>query len=378
MSSPLDDVRTEIDSIDKELVELFEKRMATVKKVADIKKEANIRVTNPEREEEIVENISNQVSPEYRTYVKSIFTSLMDVSRSYQYTIVGQNDSIRTKLGEVSNLDDFTGSPRVLCQGVKGAYSGIAASKMFENGDISFCQSWNEIFEALECGEADFGVLPVENSLAGSVNEVYDLLLKHNLYICKALRLGINHCLLGRKDATIDDIVEIYSHPQAISQCKSYLDSLSDVRVIPLANTAVAAKMVADLDDNTKAAIASPECATTYGLKILDDKLHHKNNSTRFIAISNKIFTSPNANKISLVFHLPHCTGSLYRTLGKFASLDLNLTKLESRHIEDKDFEYAFYLDFTGNVRSESIIELLCSLSSDLPAISFLGNYYEP
>ena len=136
MSSPLDDVRKEIDSIDKELVELFEKRMATVKKVADIKKEANIRVTNPEREEEIVENISNQVSPEYRTYVKSIFTSLMDVSRSYQYTIVGQNDSIRTKLGEVSNLDDFTGSPRVLCQGVKGAYSGIAASKMFENGDI--------------------------------------------------------------------------------------------------------------------------------------------------------------------------------------------------------------------------------------------------
>ena len=270
-----------------------------------------------------------------------------------------------------------TNKEKIAYQGIKGANSYEAAQRLFPESDLTAYKSFDDVFRAVEDGECGYGVLPVENSTAGSVAAVYDLILRYRFYIVGALDLPIDYCLAGLKQSTLGDIEKVISHPQALSQCEQYISRMG-FESAACSNTAVAARDTALEKRLNLAAVCSYKAAEEYGLKVLDDHLQdNKNNKTRFIVISKKLYINENANKVSLCFSLPHVTGALFHMLQRFDALGLNLTKIESRPIPDKDFEYLFYLDFSGSVKSEGVTSLLCKLSGELPEFSFLGNYYE-
>lgn len=270
-----------------------------------------------------------------------------------------------------------TNKEKIAYQGIKGANSYEAAQRLFPESDLTAYKSFDDVFRAVEDGECAYGVLPVENSTAGSVAAVYDLILRYRFYIVGALDLPIDYCLAGLKQSSLGDIEKVISHPQALSQCEQYISRMG-FESAACSNTAVAARDTAREKRLNLAAVCSYKAAEEYGLKVLDDHLQdNKNNKTRFIVISKKLYINENANKVSLCFSLPHVTGALFHMLQRFDALGLNLTKIESRPIPDKDFEYLFYLDFSGSVKSEGVTSLLCKLSGELPEFSFLGNYYE-
>ena len=270
-----------------------------------------------------------------------------------------------------------TGEEKIAYQGIKGANSYEAAQRLFPESDLTAYKSFEDVFKAVENGECGYGVLPVENSTAGSVAAVYDLILRYRFYIVGALDMSIDYCLAGLRQSTLGDIEKVISHPQALSQCEQYISSMG-FEATACSNTAVAAKDTAREKRLNLAAVCSYKAAEEYGLKVLDDHLQdNKNNTTRFIVISKKLYINENANKVSLCFSLPHVTGALFHMLQRFDALGLNLTKIESRPIPDKDFEYLFYLDFSGSVKSEGVTSLLCKLSEEMPEFSFLGNYNE-
>ena len=270
-----------------------------------------------------------------------------------------------------------TGEEKIAYQGIKGANSYEAAQRLLPESDLTAYKSFEDVFKAVENGECGYGVLPVENSTAGSVAAVYDLILRYRFYIVGALDMSIDYCLAGLRQSTLGDIEKVISHPQALSQCEQYISSMG-FEATACSNTAVAAKDTAREKRLNLAAVCSYKAAEEYGLKVLDNHLQdNKNNKTRFIVISKKLYINENANKVSLCFSLPHVTGALFHMLKRFDSLGLNLTKIESRPIPDKDFEYLFYLDFSGSVKSEGVTSLLCKLSEEIPEFSFLGNYYE-
>ena len=256
-----------------------------------------------------------------------------------------------------------TNKEKIAYQGIKGANSYEAAQRLFPESDLTAYKSFDDVFRAVEDGECAYGVLPVENSTAGSVAAVYDLILRYRFYIVGALDLPIDYCLAGLKQSSLGDIEKVISHPQALSQCEQYISRMG-FESAACSNTAVAARDTAREKRLNLAAVCSYKAAEEYGLKVLDDHLQdNKNNKTRFIVISKKLYINENANKVSLCFSLPHVTGALFHMLQRFDALGLNLTKIESRPIPDKDFEYLFYLDFSGSVKSEGVTSLLCKLS---------------
>ncbi|MDD3193530.1 MAG: prephenate dehydratase [Oscillospiraceae bacterium] len=372
MKEQLEQVRQKINETDRLLVRLFSQRMELVAQVAQIKEAAGLPVYDPKREAQILETVSQTAETEKSPYLRRIYQCLMDASKDYERALMETPDfSQKTE-------STFPARPKVACQGVPGAFSGEASRLMFPNGEQVFVPSWEDAFQKVSQGECDFAVLPVENSLAGSVGQVYDLLLRYRLTISRACRLAVEQNLLAMPGATMDDITEIYSHPQGLAQCKNFCAGLPLARSIPMENTAAAAKMVAALGDIHKAAIASSYCADLYGLQILAPNIQTaKHNTTRFVAVSREYYHMEYANKISLVFSLPHQPGSLNQLLSRFAALDLNLTKIESRPVSGKNFEYYFYLDFAGNASSPLIRQLIDTLSQELPAFTFLGNYQE-
>lgn len=286
------------------------------------------------------------------------------------------NGTLKEEIITAAPLPDYTNA-KIAYQGIKGANSHEAALKMFPNSELRDYPLFSDVFEAVESGECSFGILPVENSTAGSVSAVCDLILRYRFYIVGALDLPIDYCLAGLRQSELEDIEMVISHPQALSQCEEYT-AKHGYKAMSCSNTAVAALDTANEKRLNLAAICSYKAAEEYGLKILDNHLQdNKYNSTRFIVISKKLYIDDNANKVSLCFCLPHKSGSLYDMIGRFNSLGLNLTKIESRPIRDKAFEYLFYLDFSGSVKSEGVTELICSLSKEMPEFSFLGNYSE-
>ncbi len=373
----LEEIRQDIDKIDRELIRLFKDRMDCAKRVGEYKLEHGISVLNLEREDEILDRVEAE-GGEYGYAARLLFSNIMELSRALQHDIVGSGKDMRRLLETSENESDFSlGALKIACQGIKGANSHEAAKKLFPNAEPVFYPSWEDVFTAVDSGEADYGVLPVENSSAGSVSDVYDLILKYRFYISGALDLPISHCLCSLRQSELSDIEQVWSHPQGLAQCSRYI-SKNDLRSVPCSNTAIAAKMVAEEKRLSCAAICSEQAAEEYGLKILKRDIQNSSeNSTRFIVISKKLFIPEDADKISLCFCLPHIKGSLHNVLCRFSSHGLNLTKIESRPLPDKSFEYLFYLDFTGNVRSEHVMNLMCALSEELPEFSFLGNYRE-
>lgn len=366
------EVRSDIDSIDNSLISLLIERMKCSERVAEIKRQAEMPVFDPKREQSILDRIRNS-DEDFGDSLAAVFSSIMSVSKARQHLKLAAGKNIR-ELEKTAARKLDTNAKRAICQGVEGAYSHRAAKMWFESG-IEFVKSFKDVFSALNDERADYGIIPVENSDAGSVTEAIDLIMKYRLYIVGAAVITIGHCLAAREDS--GEIKEVFSHIQALKQCSDYIES-HGLKEHEYINTAAAAEYVAESKEKGIAAICSIEAAQRLGLKILDCNIQNaKNNATRFLLISKTAVFAHDADKISLCFSLPHTTGSLYNILENFAVHGLNLTKIESRPIPESKFEYDFFLDFTGNIHDKNTLELISALNDELPRFSFLGNYRE-
>lgn len=376
----LDEIRIEIDAVDDELTKLFAKRMELAAEVAEYKKENAMGVYDPARERKKLADISAKLPDDLKEYGFSLYSLIFELSRSRQNRLLGTHSAICDEIeSAIKNTPQLLpNAPLVACQGVEGAYSQLACDKVFTNPNIFYFKNFEAVFTAIEKGLCRYGVIPLENSTAGSVNKVYDLMMKHRFSIIKSVRIKIDHNLLALPGTKLSDIKEIYSHEQAISQCSAYLQSLTGVKVIACENTAEAARMVAESGRHDIAAISSFSCVKLYGLECLASSVQDKgNNYTRFICISKNLEIYPGANRTSLMMVLPHTPGSLYKALSRFYALGINLNKLESRPLPDRDFEFMFYFDLDVPVYSPNFVQLMGEIQDICEQFEYLGSYSE-
>lgn len=374
--------RKKIDSIDKELVKLFCERMETAKDIAAYKKENNMPVFDGERERALLNNIEDMAG-EHGDAARRLYGSLLELSRMYQNKMLKGasqlSESIENAVKNTPQL--FPEKAVVACQGVEGAHSAHACEKIFEKPSIMYFKSFEAVFQAVGNGLCKYGVVPLENSSAGSVNQIYSLMAKYKFSIVRSTKMHIEHSLVVNEGASLSDITEIYSHPQAISQSSEFLAGLSkDVKIIPCENTAIAAKKVADSKSKNIGAICSEECSGQYGLEVLVNKVQNSaNNYTRFICFSKDLEIYPGADKTSLLLKVPHKAGALYNIMAVFYSLGINILKLESRPIPESDFEFMFYFDLDVPVYSDKLSLAIDQLVQSLGTnnIKYLGSYRE-
>ena len=373
-------LREKIDNIDDQLVSLFTQRMEITRDIAAYKKENNLPIYVPARERQKLQEVAKLAGPDMDDYTRVLYSMIFELSRSYQ----SKQNSTATELyrkitDSIENTPKlFPQAPMVACQGVEGAYSQIACEKIFKNPMIMYFKNFDAIFGAIEQGLCQYGILPIENSTAGSVKKVYDLMIHHNFSIVRTFRLKIDHNLLAKPGTKLSDIQEIYSHEQAINQCSDFLKNMPGVKIIPVENTAVAAQMVAQSQDNHAAAISSKGCEEIYGLCSLADSIQDKgNNRTRFICISKNLEIYPGADKTSIMMVLPHKPGTLYKVLARLYVLGINVIKLESRPIPDRDFEFMFYFDLETSIYSQEFVQLMCELDDLCEEFKYLGSYSE-
>lgn len=377
----LKELRKNIDEIDKELVDLFIKRMNVSAAVAEYKRESGMPVFDPSRERSLLERVSNLSGEEFERYTRTLYSTILDLSRSYQHKNLGYTSKTYTEIeNAMKNTPQiFPERASVACQGVEGAYSQLAAEKLFTLPSIMFFSSFEAVFSAIESGMCKYGVLPIENSTAGSVKQVYDLMISKKFKIVRTVRIKIDHNLLAKKGTSLSDIKEIYSHPQAIAQCSDFLSKLgSHVKITQVENTATAARMVAESDRRDVASLSSRASAAQYSLDVVASAVQNSgNNHTRFICISNSLEIYPGADKTSLMLVTPHKPGALYKMLSRFNALGINLIKLESRPLPDRDFEFMFYFDLESSVYSSKLAELLAELEVECDEFTYLGTYSE-
>lgn len=374
------EIREQINNIDNQIIELWKERMALSLEVAKYKKENHIPILDSKREAELLNRIGDMAGDDLEVYSRVLYDTIMTVSKSYQHKYLSKENELTPKIKTaVENTEKiFPSKAMIACQGVEGAYSGIACEKLFRYPTVSYFKTWYDVVNAVEKGICKYGVLPIENSTAGSVNNVYDLMAEHDFYIVKSVRLKINHCLLGNNGATIENIKEIYSHEQAINQCSEFLREHSDIKVTVCENTAVAAKLVMESGRTDIAAISSENCCDLYNLTMLSTAVQNKdNNYTRFICISKDLEIYPGADKISFVLTLPHRPGSLYHTLARFYALGINVIKLESRPVQNRDFEFMFYFDMSVSVYDNAFYEIVEQLKNECEYFHYLGSYQE-
>ena len=376
----LTEIRQEIDGIDQELVRLFCARMNLSAQVADFKKANNLPIFVPARERAILQKVAQMAGPEMENYTRVLYSMLFELSRSYQSKRNGEISPLYQTISQAIEHTPklFPQNPIVACQGVEGAYSQIACEKIFKSPLIMYFKSFDAVFNAIEQGMCQYGILPIENSTAGSVTKVYDLMIRHNFSIVRTFRLKIDHNLLANPGAALSDIKTIYSHEQAISQCSDFLHSLPGVNVVPVENTALASEMVAKSGSKEVAALSSRSCAELYGLQCLAASVQDKgNNRTRFICISKNLEIYPGADKTSIMMVTPHKPGALYKVLARLYTLGINVTKLESRPIPDREFEFMFYFDLETSIYSEEYVQLMCELDELCEEFKYLGSYTE-
>ena len=378
----LEELRAKIDGIDDTLVQAFLQRMEVVAQVAQEKKAQGLPTLDPAREREKLADIAAKLPPELAQYGYALWSMLFEISRGYQHAVNPQPSALRKEIESAmeSTPNLFPPSATVACQGVEGAYSQLACEKFFKHPQVMYFGSFDSVFSAIENGFCDYGVLPLENSTAGSVKQIYDLMLRHSSFkIVRSTRLKVDHNLVAKKGTKLEDIKEIFSHPQAISQCTAFLEKLGkDVKVTPCENTAAAAAAVAQSDRTDVAAISSHRCIELYGLeRLAADIQDRSNNYTRFICISKKLEIYPGADKTSLMVVLPHRPGSLYQILARFYALGLNLIKLESRPLPDREFEFMFYFDLECSVYALEMERLFQDLDEESEYFRYLGTYNE-
>ena len=376
----LSDYRKRLDEIDEEILHLFSERMDIAVEIASWKQEKSLPVLDARREKEKLQRIEEMSDPDLSDYSFTLFSMLMELSRSRQNRIL-HRDSPETRAIETALRDTpqlFPEKAVVACQGVEGAYSGIACEKLFLRPSIFYFSSFDAVFTAVEKGLCRYGVIPVENSTAGTVNAVYDLMVKHDFRIVRSVRIKVDHNLLVRPGTKEEDIREIYSHGQALTQCASFLQRFPNAKIIPCENTAVAAKMVAESNDPGVAALSSRSCAKLYGLEILMGSVQDSdNNYTRFICISKNLEIYPGADHTSLMMVIRDEPGTLHHVLARFYVLGINMHKLESRPIPGRNWEYRFYFDLDTSVYSPKFIQLMGELGDICEEYEYLGSYSE-
>ena len=376
----LSEYRNKLDSIDEEILRLFSERMNIAAEIASWKQENSLPVLDVRREKEKLQRIEEMSDPELSDYTFTLFSMLMELSRSRQNRIL-HRESPETRAIEAALRDTpqlFPEKAIVACQGVEGAYSGIACEKLFARPSIFYFSSFDAVFTAVEKGLCRYGVIPVENSTAGTVNAVYDLMVKHDFRIVRSVRIKVEHNLLVRPGTKAEDITEIYSHGQALTQCAGFLQRFPNAKIIPCENTAVAAKMVAESADPGVAALSSRSCAKLYGLEILMASVQDSdNNYTRFICISKNLEIYPGADHTSLMMVIRDEPGTLHHVLARFYVLGINMHKLESRPIPGRNWEYRFYFDLDTSVYSPKFIQLMGELGDICEEYEYLGSYSE-
>ena len=376
----IEELREQIDRIDSELVRLYGERLETARLIGRYKQEHHLPVTDTGREREVLNKVGEEAGEANENGVRALFGFLMAQSRTNQL-LEGKEPSgmgklIRQSLQETPEL--FPEKAAVACQGVEGAYSQLACEKIFRYPSVMYCRTFENVFSAIESGLCDYGILPIENSLAGSVNSVYDQLISRKCYIVRSVRIKIDHTLLVPPGVKKEDIREIWSHEQAIQQCSAFLAENKQWRINICSNTAAAAQMIAESGRKDVAAISSARCAPLYGLGILrNDIQNNSNNHTRFICISRKPEIYPGADHTSLMLELPNRPGALYQLLGRFYAQGINLTKLESRPVPGRDFEFMFCFDIDASVYSPAFVRLIEELDVILEKCSYLGSYSE-
>ena len=377
----LEELRAEIDTIDDNLLQDFAQRMNVVGQIGLEKKSEGLPTLDPAREREKLADIVAKLPPEMEQYGYTLWSMLFEISRSYQSSLNPQPSALRKDI-ERAIADTqplFPPAATVACQGGEGAYSQLACEKLFKHPQVMYFKTFESVFSAIENGFCDYAVLPLENSTAGSVKEIYDLMLSHSSFkIVRSTRLKVDHNLVAKKGTKMSDIKEIFSHPQAISQCAKFLDAMPGVKITACENTAAAAEAVAKSERTDVAAISSYNCVELYGLeRLAADIQDRSNNYTRFICISKKLEIYPGADKTSLMLVLPHRPGALYQILGRFYALGMNLIKLESRPLPDREFEFMFYFDLETSVYSDEFIRLVDDLDAICEEFQYLGSYSE-
>ncbi len=370
-------IRGEIDEIDEQLLALFERRTMLACDVAKYKKENNMAVLQKDRERFILDKAEASVPDEMKNSARLLFTTLMDLSKCRQQQLL-------------TELRPFQVFPRakekpIAATVTRGSYSAEACGRFFGgNCDIRYFRGFEDVFSAVERGEVDYGVLPIENSTAGDVSATYDLMGKYNFYICQSLKIHISHVLAAKKGVKLSDVKTVYSHEMALRQCASFLEKLP-AETVPMNTTAEAASFVSYAEEEGAAAVCSLPCARLYGLEILAENISDlSDNYTRFILISKRLEVPENASVVSLSLTLPHTPGSLYRLLTRFAFCGLNLSRIESKpvppdfsEVKADAFDFVFYLDFIGKITSPDVVKLLNNLEDEMKYYRFLGNYGE-
>ncbi len=376
----LNDYRKQIDDIDRQLLALFGQRMEVAAAIAAYKKEHDLPVLDGKREREKLLDVAAKTPDDLKDYAVSLYSLLFELSRSHQTRMLGTNTALTEQIARAIEHTPklFPSSAAVACQGVEGAYSQLACDRLFKLPNVFYFSNFEAVFSAIEKGLCQYGVIPVENSTAGSVNAVYDLMMRHDFRIVRSLRLKVDHNLLANPGAKLSDIREICSHEQAIAQCSAFLQQHPEITVVRCENTAAAAKRVAQSGRKDVAALSSRSCAELYGLTCLASNVQDQgNNFTRFICISKNLEIYPGADRTSLMMVLPHRPGSLYKVLSRFYALGINLNKLESRPMPERNFEFMFYFDLETSVYTPQFQQLMAELPSLCEEFSYLGSYSE-
>lgn len=372
----LKEIRNQIDDTDREIVRLFEERMRLTRQVAEYKIATGKPVFDRERELSKLQTLGEMASSEFnRKGVQELFQQMMCISRKRQYQLLaGNRENDRKRYAQTDRIS--AENKTVVFQGVEGAYSFAAMKTFFGDAVSSFhVETWKDAMEAIQSKKADYAVLPIENSTAGSVLDIYDLLAEYPHYIVGEQIIPVAHVLMGVPEAELETIREVYSHPQGLAQSKAYLEKHPDWKPTEVLNTAVAAQMVAKSGDPAKAAIASRYAAEHFGLKVLDQEFVSSKNETRFVILSKEPCFQKDAQKISVCIELPHETGSLYNILSHIIYNDLNMTKIESRPIPGRNWEYRFFVDFEGNLEDASVQNALLGIEAEAGKLRIYGNY---
>ena len=376
----LSEIRPQLDAVDNELLDLFLKRMLLIDKVADAKRrDPSKPLYDPAREREILMRIREKAGSEYGDAAHQLFRMILELSRARQAAQLIPATSVAARVAAMcaNEQNVFPQTGRIAVSGVEGSHAGAAADRLFPKGDIIFMEGFPAVVQAVQAGLCKFGILPVENSVHGSVRQVYDLLREPDICIVRSVRQLIRHVLLTQKEAKLSDIKTIYTHEQASGQCSRFIQKLG-VDVVPCVSTAHAAQRVAEAQDKSVAAIAGEACAKLYGLSVLTDDIQNEsNNDTRFLCITKGASCYAGADRMSILVNCANSPGALYQMIAKISALGINMCKLESMPIPGTNFSYRFYMDLECNVHQEGILGLLCELERSCDSFTLLGNYTE-
>jgi len=370
----LDDYRKSIDELDKKITELFEKRMDIVLKVAEYKKKNGVPIFDKSRESEVIQkNIGYLKNEDYIEETRKFFTRLMETARELESRKTKEN----LNEYELTKPQSTFRKDKIGFYGVRGSFSEEAMIKYFgENKEAKDYEEFENVFAAVKTGDIDYGVIPIENSSTGAISDVYDLLYKYEFYILGEVCIRVNQNLVGIKGTTLETITEIYSHPQGFGQSTEFLKSGNDWKLIPFHSTATSAKLINDLNDNSKAAIASKRVASIYNLEVIKENINNQSeNFTRFIVIGRQLEENSKANKVSVVFSLDDEAGTLYKLLSHFAENNINMIKIESRPMKHGPWKYFLYVDFEGNLYSDEVSKALSLIQQNSLYFKMLGAY---